>query len=76
MTRRMLSLLAAAVLGLMLLAGPAAAQSRFNGPADGACVTQGVQSLRGAIGGVASSTAPGTIAAVIHLHLTGEACGR
>jgi hypothetical protein len=72
----MLTVFASALLGLTLLAGPAAAQPRFDGPADGACVTQGVQSLRGAIGGVASTSPSGTIAEVIHFHLTGEACGR
>ena len=76
MSRRMLTVIASAVLALSLLAGPAAASPRFAGPADGACVSQGVQGLKGAIGGVASSSDPGTIAGVIGLHLTGEACGR
>ena len=74
MIRRVVLVIAGGTLALGMLAGPAAAAGPFDGPADGACVTQGVQSLKGAIGGVASTTPPGTVAAVIGLHLTGEAC--
>lgn len=74
MTRRLLLLVVSSALTLGLIAGPAAAAPRFDGPADGACVSQGVQGLKGAIGGVASTTPPGTIADVIEFHLTGEAC--
>jgi hypothetical protein len=70
--KRMLATAAAAALALSLTAGPAMARPVESPPADGACVAAGVKNLRGAIGGVASTSGAGTIAGVILAHTNGD----
>ena len=64
---------AIAVAGVSVVSFAGAADAKGHSPANGACVAAGVKSLQGAIGGVASSSAPGTIATVIAAHVNGTA---
>lgn len=80
MKKRMFATAAAAAMALSMMAGPAfAAPGGVAGPpggltggGDGACVSAGVQTLKGAIGPAAKAAPPGTIASVILAHTNGD----
>jgi hypothetical protein len=69
--KRILATAASAAFAMSLMAGPAFAKVEAP-PADGACVAQGVQNLKGAIGTVAPVAGPGAVAGVIIAHTNGD----
>jgi hypothetical protein len=70
MKKRTLATAAAAALALSLTAGPAFAQGVAGG--DGQCVSAGVKTLKGNIGGAASTLGAGAVAGVIIAHTNGD----
>jgi len=70
MKKRMLATAAATALALSLTAGPAFAQGVGGG--DGKCVSAGVQTLKGDIGGAASGLGGRAVAGVILAHTNGD----
>ena len=74
MKKRTLATAAAAAMALSLTAGPAFAgpPGGLTGGGDGACVAAGVQTLKGDIGGAASTSGGQAVAEVILAHTNGD----
>ena len=69
MRKKIITAIAVAGIGIASVSG--AAEAKPNTPANGACVAEGVQALKGAIGGAASTLGPRAISGVIQAHLNG-----